>query len=132
MNYDLIKKKRYYIYENIHKIKDHNQIINIIHINNCKYTENDNGIFLNLNTIEDKIINMIYNSIINTLNYKEEIIEVLDNNYYYEENNNSENLEKKEINYEIKESFNIIENDTFSQYNKQEQEIIKYTKKYNL
>ena len=81
---------------------------------------------------------MIYNSIINTLNYKEEIIEVLDNNYYYEENNNSENLEnlenleKKEINYEIKESFNIIENDTFSQYNKQEQEIIKYTKKYNL
>ena len=57
---DVIKKQRYYIYENISQLKNHNQIIDLINIHNCKYTENDNGIFLNLNTIEDKVITMIY------------------------------------------------------------------------
>ena len=65
-----IKKQRYYIYENVNKLNNHNQIIDLINMEECKYTENDNGIFLNLNTVDDKIITLIYNIVLNTINYK--------------------------------------------------------------
>ena len=41
-----IKKQRYYIYENVNKLNNHNKIIDLINMEECKYTENDNGIFL--------------------------------------------------------------------------------------
>ena len=40
------KRKRNYIYENIHKINTHNQMIELMNLNNCKYTHNNNGIFV--------------------------------------------------------------------------------------
>ena len=43
---DEIKKKKYYIYENINKVKNHDQVIDLINIKNCKFTRNNNGIFL--------------------------------------------------------------------------------------
>ena len=68
-----ISKKRYYIYENITKIKNHNHLIDYLKINKCKHTENKNGIFVNLNTIDDDIINnlylMVYESINNFIDY---------------------------------------------------------------
>lgn len=74
-----IKKQRYYIYENINQLKNHNQIIDLINIHSCKFTENDNGIFLNLNTTEDKVITMIYHSMLNNINYKEELYDNINN-----------------------------------------------------
>ena len=87
---DEIKKKRYYIYENIDKIKNHDQIIDLIQIKECKYTKNNNGIFLNLTTTEDSVIDQIYFLLNSELNYSiindndigvKEDGEILINNY---------------------------------------------------
>ena len=92
-----IKKQRYYIYENINNLNNHNQIIDLINLENCKYTENDNGIFLNLNTIDDKIVTMIYNIVLNTINYKEKLYEIDEiNNEVNNEINNEIITEKNE------------------------------------
>ena len=75
-----MEEKRLYIYQNIFKIKDHSNLLNIINTSNCKYTKNDNGMFINLNTLDDNIINNIYflifneiNSDINEINYETNI-----------------------------------------------------------
>ena len=60
MESDEIKKKRYYIYENISSIKNQDQIIDLIILKECKFTENNNGIFLNLSVLDDEIITIIY------------------------------------------------------------------------
>tara|TARA_B100002051_G_C16710965_1_gene626654 strand:- start:586 stop:957 length:372 start_codon:yes stop_codon:yes gene_type:complete len=52
--------KRHYIYNNIDNLKIHNKIIDFIKHTNVKYTENKNGIFLNLNTVDDDKIDHIY------------------------------------------------------------------------
>tara|TARA_Y100001935_G_C17310788_1_gene515973 strand:- start:4370 stop:4741 length:372 start_codon:yes stop_codon:yes gene_type:complete len=121
-----VKKQRYYIYENINQLKNHNQIIELITMKDCKFTENDNGIFLNLNTVDDEIIGIIYQIIKNTLNYNEEIInyeDVLDN----EE-------ESSEIKHKPVEDQSIIKKESisFNLFSKDEKEIINESKKYNL
>jgi hypothetical protein len=55
-----VSYERHYIYENISKIKNHNNIINYLKRNKCKYTENKNGIFVNLNTVSDEQIHNLY------------------------------------------------------------------------
>jgi len=55
-----IDKKKVYIYRNINNIKYHNEIINYIKDNNIKYTENNNGFFINISLINDHI-NNLYN-----------------------------------------------------------------------
>jgi hypothetical protein len=136
MNSDTIKKKRYYIYENIQKIKNHNQIIDMIQLNKCKYTENENGIFLNLNTINDKMVNYIYNYLINTLNYKEEVNEFLDLDTNVDTTNVDNDYgdimgEVKKKGY-TKKNISLEEKVLMSDFNEKEQEIIKETKNYNL
>ena len=42
-------KKRIYIYENVYKMNDHTNLINLINSFKCKYTQNSNGMFINLN-----------------------------------------------------------------------------------
>ena len=106
MSTNEIKKKRYYIYENIHKLRRHDQVIDLINFENCKYTENNNGIFLNLSVLDDEIINKIYLIIINSLEY-----------------------EKKEKKKESREKPKVI---SMKDFTKKEQSIIIYSKKYNL
>ena len=90
-----ISTKRYYIYENITKIKNHNHLIDYLKINKCKHTENKNGIFVNLNTIDNDIINnlysMVYESINNFIDY-----DYTNDFYNYELNNNIEYESEKE------------------------------------
>jgi hypothetical protein len=121
-----IKKQRYYIYENINQLKNHNQIIDLISIHDCKFTENDNGIFLNLNTTEDKVITMIYHSMLNNINYKEEIYDNIINDSLSDiiENNTPGEIIPLEK----------ISNDnlSFKNFSKKDREIIEYSKKYNL
>ncbi len=119
-----VKKQRYYIYENIDQLKNHNQIIELITLKDCKFTENDNGIFLNLNTIDDEIIGIIYQIIKNTLNYNEEIID-------YAELNQGNELILQNINPK-KEKKIQKESISFDLFSESEKEIINESKKYNL
>ena len=128
--YNEIKKQRYYIYENIDKLKDQNQIINLIKLKDCKFTENGNGIFLNISTLDPDIINIIYQILINTIDYKEENGEHFVTEFYYndevESTGGSSQIHQK--------SDNLFSSDELrmEDYSKKEQEIITYSKKYNL
>ena len=42
---------------------NHDYIIKYIHDNNIKYTENNNGIFINLSIMDDEIFDMLYTNI---------------------------------------------------------------------
>ena len=125
------KKQKYYIYENIDKLKDHNQIINLIKMKKCKFTENGNGIFLNISTLEPDVINIIYQILMNMVDYKEEQHE---EKFISDFNCNTEILSNEGESEE-----NTVSNQPFSleelllnNYSKKEQEIITYSKKYNL
>ena len=114
-----MEDKKIFIYNNIHKIKYHNEIINYIKNNNIKYTENNNGFFINISLI-DKHINNIYNILQyiifnnnenNEMDYKkQELIE--DNNFL--------KLDKKKYNYNIE----------LKNFEKDEQNLILLSKKY--
>ena len=40
---------------------EYNEILNIIQEDNCNYTNNTNGVFINLSNVEENTINKIYN-----------------------------------------------------------------------
>ena len=121
-----IKKKRYYIYENIDRIKNHDQIIDLIQFKECKFTKNNNGIFLNLSVLDEEIINMIHQIIINSLDYEEknEDYMVPPVNIEVDEGVQKEKLTKENE----KEREKIL----MKHFSKKEQEIIHQSKKYNL
>tara|TARA_Y100000817_G_scaffold90889_1_gene70704 strand:+ start:463 stop:840 length:378 start_codon:yes stop_codon:yes gene_type:complete len=123
---DEIKKKRYYIYENIDRIKNHDQIIDLIQFKECKFTKNNNGIFLNLSVLDEEIINMIHQIIINSLDYEEknEDYMVPPVNIEVDEGVQKEKLTKENE----KEREKIL----MKHFSKKEQEIIHQSKKYNL
>ena len=123
---DEIKKKRYYIYENIDRIKNHDQIIDLIQFKECKFTKNNNGIFLNLSVLDEEIINMIHQIIINSLDYEEknEDYMVPPVNIEVDEGVQKEKLTKENE----KEREKIL----MKHFSKKEQEIIHQSKKYNM
>ena len=123
---DDVKKKRYFIYENIQNIKNHNPIIDLINYKNCKYTENNNGIFLNISVLDGEIIEIIYQLIINSINY--------DDQTHHEEIKNEEykQITSKTISNKKKEKNDKKDVLPLSFFNRKEKEIIKYSKKYNL
>ena len=120
---DEIKKKRYYIYENIDKIKNHDQIIDLIQLKECKYTKNNNGIFLNLSVLDEEIINMIYQIIINSLDYEEK-----NENYIIEQLY----IEKKEEVVKGNDQKNTKKKLLLKNFKKKEQNIIHHSKGYHL
>lgn len=118
--------KKKYIYENIEKIKNHNNFLDIIKFHDCPFTKNSNGIFLNLNSLNDDVINEFYyklkneledNTINETINEKK-IIE--------EEINNLLEVKNKEIKKDI---YTIIDLSLFSE---SDQDIINLSKKYKI
>ena len=113
--------KRMYIYENIYKINDHTNLINIINNSDCKYTENNNGIFINLNTLDENIINNIYFLVNNEIKseVEEHICEVVV----------PENIKSPEIKNNKKENINKI---CINDFDKEDKEIIEKSKKYKL
>ena len=121
-----IQKQKYDIYENIDKLKDHNQIINLIKLKNCKFTENGNGIFLNISKLEPSIINIIYQMLVNTMDYKDGMIEHLIDDFD-EENTFAHTFEDVKKNIQYQSDGMLLKN-----YSIEEQEIITYSKKYHL
>jgi hypothetical protein len=47
--------------ENINNKKDYKEIFKIIYENNCNYIENDNGVYINLNVLNDETLLKIKN-----------------------------------------------------------------------
>ena len=82
-------------------------------------------VFLNLNTVDDKIITLIYNIVLNTINYKEKIYNIDEKEETVLEDIITENI--KENKSKINENFL-----TYKHFSKKEQKIIDYSKKYNL
>lgn len=118
--------KKKYIYENIDKIKNHNNFLDIIKFHDCPFTKNSNGVFLNLNSLNDDVINEFYyklkneledNTINETINEKK-IIE--------EEINSLLEVKNKELKKDI---YTIIDLSLFSE---SEQDIINLSKKYKI
>ena len=71
-----INEKKIYIFNHINDIQNHNFIIKLLDDNDTKYTKNTNGIFLNLNILNDDLISNIYDIIIiNTENTGEILYE---------------------------------------------------------
>ena len=55
------EEKIKYIYDEIENNNvDNNYIIKYIHLKNIKYTENNNGLFVNLSKIDDEHIDILY------------------------------------------------------------------------
>jgi len=121
-----IDKKKVYIYRNINNIKYHNEIINYIKDNNIKYTENNNGFFINISLINDHI-----NNLYNILKYI--LSNNIDNdNYDLKKNsilNNDiiNNIEQKQYKLIINNSdkYNIL----LSNFKKSDQQLIIESKK---
>lgn len=116
--------KRNYIYENIDKLNDHKHLLSIVKSSDCKYTENSNGIFLNLNTITDGIIDNIYFLVYSDINTDI-------NPHLYQEELEIENIEEKGIICKVKEIkfINDYKIDGFSEIDK---EIINKSKIFKL
>ena len=123
-----IDEKKVYIYKNINNIKYHNEIISYIIDNDIKYTENNNGFFINISLIDEHI-----NNIYNILKY------ILSNNI---ENDNYDlkkniifkndiinNIEQRK--YESTVNENKIYNIPLSNFKKSDQQLIIESKKFD-
>jgi hypothetical protein len=125
------EEKKQYIYQNIDTIKNHSLFIKILETNEIKYTKNTNGIFLNLNSLEDDIINDFYNIIFYKNDNKIEC-DYLDKemNEHFEKIDqiNKDKIEKNKIE---KIENTIINNDKYllKNFNKRDQKIISLSKK---
>lgn len=62
-----IKTKQRYIYENIDFVNNSDTIVKYFDNNNLNYTENSNGVFINISILEDKHIDFIYLFVKNNL-----------------------------------------------------------------
>ena len=55
-----IKNKQRYIYENIDSVNNSETVLKYFNNNKLNYTENSNGVFINISILEDKHIDFIY------------------------------------------------------------------------
>jgi hypothetical protein len=78
-----------YIYENIELINNHNNFIRLLNINKCKYTKNNNGMFVNLKTLDSDIIHNIFLMIKSELKTQNNIYDIVNNDAksFIKENN---------------------------------------------
>ena len=124
MNNLTIEEKKQYIYQNIDNIKNHSLFIKVLETNKCKYTKNINGIFLNLNSLDENIIIDFFNIFF----YKND--NKIQCDYLDKEIN--ENFDKKEeINNNINQNKNnLVNNEKYllKNYTKIDQKIISFSK----
>ena len=118
-----------YIYEEISQLKDHSKIVNLLQSNNIKYTDNNNGIYFNLSTSSDDIIEKIYTLLSNELlnmiltQEKDDTLKIMK-----EKVNSSTNkiTPTKTITIQEKEPLTLL------QFTQRERDIITYSKQYTL
>ena len=122
------QKKRLIIYKNNEFVTDYTGIIAVLNKHNCTYTRNSNGLFINLITISDNIIDELYPFFINnTLDkYKNEREFLIQ-----ETEMNIEKINKSSVQSTMKKeqlSFQI----PFEDFSIDEKKIIKYSNNYIL
>jgi hypothetical protein len=121
-----IEVKKKYIHENIDKIKNHKNYLDIILFHECPHTNNSNGVFINLNSIDESIIDKLYYKLKNELEddaLTENIIE--------------KKIIEEEIEYLLKEkdkkvTETVYDKLTLDKFKKEEIEIINLSKKYKI
>lgn len=89
------KKELVYKINNLLPIQQ-NEIFNIFKINKFNYTKNNNGVFINITNINDKLLNEI-NNYINFIGHNQERLETIENtceNIYNNTNDDSNNIYK--------------------------------------
>lgn len=94
------KKKLLESVKNLSNI-EYNEIFNIIQENNCQYSGNNNGIFINLQNVNDEIIDKIFNFLEFIKKKKEELNEkdvVLENIKKDIQVNETEHFDNNKIN----------------------------------
>ena len=118
-NMDLIikKKKLIEMAQNLNKIEYH-EILNIVQKDNCTYSSNSNGIFINLTNIKNETIDKVFDFLKFTKQKKEELkeketyLESFKKNIITEENNtnNINDIKKKNkiVNNEDEKSIDTL------------------------
>ena len=104
--------KKKYIYNNIQKISDHSIIIDFINNKNIPFTENNNGIYINISLLDPSIIESIYNMINIMINHQSDdnLKEVeYDNNDINDNNDNDDNDNKIQENSKNIQNKKLIE-----------------------
>ena len=114
-----LNEKKLFIYKNINNISNHNDIINYIKLNEIKYTNNDNGFFVNISYLEEDKIDYLYNTI-----------------RYYIKNTNDDQLFLDKRDEIIKSqptiTNNVVKNIPMNLFSEEEQAIIKQSKKFKI
>lgn len=73
---DIILKKKKLIEMSVNLTNlEYNEILNIIQDDNCGYSSNTNGVFINLSNVEEETVDKIYNFLKFTKHKKEELKE---------------------------------------------------------
>lgn len=121
-----IEVKKKYIHENIEKIKNHKNYLDIILFQECPHTNNSNGVFINLNSIDSSIIDKLYYKLKNELEDDALTENIIEKKIIEEE---IENL-LKEKNKKVVET--IYDKITIDEFKKEEIEIINLSKKYKI
>ena len=144
-----MESKILYIYENIELINNHNNFIRLLNINKCKYTKNNNGMFVNLRTLDSDIIHNIFLMIKSELKTQDNIYDIIDNNdakSFIKENNevisgddNNNTVDNNYDNNYDNNRYNIYDNNRLindgikiTDFTKDEQSIIVLSKKHKL
>ena len=107
------KKKLLESVKNLSNI-EYNEIFNIIQENNCQYSGNNNGIFINLQNVNDEIIDKIFNFLEFIKKKKEELNEkdvVLENIKKDIQVNETEHFDNNKINNTQKNETVLSDND---------------------
>ena len=123
---DDIEVKKKYIHENIEKIKNHKNYLDIILFHECPHTNNSNGVFINLNSIDSSIIDKLYYKLKNELEDDALTENIIEKKIIEEE---IENLLKEKDKKVVEKVYDKILMDDFK---KEEIEIINLSKKYKI
>tara|TARA_B100000575_G_C23140020_1_gene663164 strand:- start:4550 stop:4939 length:390 start_codon:yes stop_codon:yes gene_type:complete len=121
-----IEVKKKYIHENIDKIKNHKNYLDIILFHECPHTNNSNGVFINLNSIDESIIDKLYYKLKNELEDDALTENIIEKKIIEEE---IENLLKEK---DKKVTETIYDKLTLDKFEKEEIEIINLSKKYKI
>ena len=122
----MILKLKKYIHENIEKIKNHKNYLDIILFHECPHTNNSNGVFINLNSIDSSIIDKLYYKLKNELEDDALTENIIEKKIIEEE---IENLLKEKDKKVVEKVYDKILMDEFK---KEEIEIINLSKKYKI
>jgi hypothetical protein len=132
-------EKKQYIYDNIPLIQNnHSEIISIIESNQISHTNNDNGIFVNIDTISDDIINTIYDTIFyiknHNISFIEETLEYESqkNEQLEEQNTHSQEVSETTTRFERTRQFQSYCDNLMTLLSEEDIAIVEHSKQYHL